>query len=605
MGRASRPGRDYYEEYLALGPFLGVDPTTDAMFVAPQNLVAASNILPNRVYGSFRSAQGRLAALAAHLPSAPNGIGIFQRAEHADLYVFAVDNGGHGELWVGEVGGIPTALTLPFNLTAGKQTYFAAQDHWLFETNGTDTPLKIDESLVVTRWGIDAPVTPPTITTGGVGPLLGVYTYCVVFGSLATGQLSSQGALSAPFTATNNSTHLTAIPTSTDPQVTMRQVYRIGGSLGTWYLLTQINDNTTTTYDDVTADNALTPVPLTVFNDPPPAFNAIATHQQRIFGFGTPDDACALLWSNLNTPTGFNPADQRITLGENGFGDGAQNLVSTGGTLVLGKKRTMYGLWGATDQDWSNGAIKIGDVGLQAPNSLVSAYGIARWKSAQGSFQFDGSALTNTSDGAFQQSNVKALIDAIPYAEQALACSWFFDRMYCESYPSVNLTLVHDMRTNTWWPLSFGTTQCAFNVESATPVIAANLETIGQVDQWFVADQDLGVDILTMATSRTSDAPSIAATKTYRWLYVEAPSQPGATAFVTVIVNPGVDQYAEVYTVDLSRGPRHRISLTQQSVGNEIQVVVHTRSPRAVTITRVSLWGMVKRFHMPESPTDE
>lgn len=111
-------------------------------------------------------------------------------------------------------------------------------------------------SSTVTISGISAPSGSPagSGTTGG-SMALGSYIYYI---SYVTAKGETQG-YGSPFAVTltggNNAVSITSIPTSSDARVTKRRIYRTGaGPNGLAQLITTLNDNTTTTYTDTTAD---------------------------------------------------------------------------------------------------------------------------------------------------------------------------------------------------------------------------------------------------------------------------------------------------------------------------------------------------------------
>lgn len=90
---------------------------------------------------------------------------------------------------------------------------------------------------------------------------IGAYTYLVEYEN-ALGQLSAPNAVSNIITTVGGSQriNLSAIPVSGSALVTKRRIYRTKADGTTYYLLTTINDNTTTTYADNIADANLTVV---------------------------------------------------------------------------------------------------------------------------------------------------------------------------------------------------------------------------------------------------------------------------------------------------------------------------------------------------------
>jgi hypothetical protein len=100
----------------------------------------------------------------------------------------------------------------------------------------------------------------PTVAVGAAGVLTGAYTYKVTFVT-AQGETSG-GTTSATVNPSSQQVNLSAIPTgaATLPvPVTARKIYRskASGVDGFQQLVTTLNDNTTTTYTDNTADGSL------------------------------------------------------------------------------------------------------------------------------------------------------------------------------------------------------------------------------------------------------------------------------------------------------------------------------------------------------------
>lgn len=99
----------------------------------------------------------------------------------------------------------------------------------------------------------------PSVAVGAAGALTGNYLYRVTFVT-ATGETQG-GVTSAAVAPVAQRISLTSIPTGTSGLITVtaRKLYRTkaGGVDGTQQLVTTINDNTTTSYTDNTADAAL------------------------------------------------------------------------------------------------------------------------------------------------------------------------------------------------------------------------------------------------------------------------------------------------------------------------------------------------------------
>jgi hypothetical protein len=595
VARNTAPDDDYEVPLLEIGPFGGLDPTTEPFYVAPSNFIDGQNFLPNNGYGGFVTAKGRTPFLAEVLPGQCTGMFVCGRNNLPDIYFFAVTVGGQGHIYWAVAGGTAVPLSLPETLTPNQQSSFACSLQWVFFTNGTDTPLKIDlNTLVVTFWGIVAPTSAPSLVTSGPSLMVGNYTYAITFGNAT--QESSQGTISDTITVNDQGIELIGIPTSTDPQVTQRNIYRIGGSLGQWLLITTLHDNTTTTYIDTTADADVIGQQLTVFRDPPLPFKYITNHMERIWGFGTPSDASVVYWSNLNEPWGFNDLTGYLPVGENSYNDAAMGLTSIGGQLVLMKSKTTYGVFGNSDSNFITN--KLFDIGCKSSRSICNAYGIALWLSGQGIYMYDGSSPKNISDGGYQVSNIKAILDGLTEEDMAQATSFVYQRMFCISFPTVNKTYVYDTRSQGWYPIGWALDQVAFNMESLNyPVVGTNLQVLYEIDNWFSAGGDLGGPIISFITSKISDSGDLTSTKVYRHVEIEAPNV-DATMFVQTTANPGALNYFDMQSIDLSlAGPRHQLSLPMTIVGSQVQLNIRVQSSSVVHVQKFGVYGwIIRRF---------
>lgn len=776
---------------LVLDRFTGVDGTTAAYLLTPTEVVDCTNFLPDQGYAALTTALGRGLIpgfdSALVLPGKCNGVGIFHRynpfTRTPDVYVFAIDIGNQGTLWAVPVNGTGTLTQIypstqslaPGNLTPGQETYFAEAGVWLFMTNGTDAPLKIDNNLVVTQWGIQPPATAPTLAGGPNGNLTyggSPYYYCVTFGVTKTsviqpGQESSQGKISPAFTlgqtpgtgsilfdtsisslganypfqfvlrlgqfqalgpadypygatyitqanetaahvahqlATNinaaapiaysmdsggggtltvtasiagdndqklkisiadssgdgidsatyvqyyvddflapggpfcdpsqtdpanlvgGSTQykvlLTDIPVSTDAQVTERNIYRLGGSLGQWQLVDTIHDNTTTTYTDTTADNKLTGQALVLYRDPPPPFAFIEAHQQRIFGFntlnaplggaGASNNSSSMWWTNYGEPWGFNELENILTVGESLEGDPGMGLASIGSMLGICKNRGFYGLYGNSDATWQSGLFKIGDTGCSSSRSICRAYGMMGWVSKQGAYVWNGMGLPqNVSDGNAQQSNIKNVFDDSTRDNLKNVTGFWYGRMLGFTFPATGRTYLFDPRSSGWYPLPYFAQYMAYDISSDVPVVGIrNNSTTPVLDAWFLYGTDLGLPVVATLTTRVSGDPDMSWIKDVQYLLVDAPAQ-SATLQFQIFADSGSNQTVWPPSllgngINLAMGlPRHRVS-TQllEAIDVQMQFSLSTTQPGCV-INRIGLYGVLNRQFGPESQSDQ
>jgi hypothetical protein len=100
-----------------------------------------------------------------------------------------------------------------------------------------------------------APGSAPSVATGSSGLLTGAYQYLVTF--LTAAGETTAGPASATVNPSSQEVALTTIPTGISGTVTGRNIYRTKAGGSTFFLLTTISDNTTTTYTDNTTDGSL------------------------------------------------------------------------------------------------------------------------------------------------------------------------------------------------------------------------------------------------------------------------------------------------------------------------------------------------------------
>lgn len=724
------------QELLAVGPFLGIDASTSKYFLDQFHANDSIAVVPNRAFRGYVTARGRAHALSAAYASQLYGLTKFQRASLPDLYVAAVNSGGAGVLQTSQLGGTPSTLSLPISLGQSLETSFVPYQQWLFETDGVDTPLKIDTNLNVTQWQIKPPVISPTIqsfdgpgsdsapdpnlqfVTGtspgtavhvvetfvingiesnqqpfagvltpsttqqvqvvspvqsnysdlagvtGVsfnvyastnvngpfylqnttpialgtnftipgtlltttkqspgtwtGNLRGTYYYLVTF---ANGfQESSGGPVSAGVFITNNVNDinpnggvinpgpalLTNIPVSPDPQCTGRNVYRFGGTMQEIMLVGTINDNTTTTWVDNTADSAVTGQTLVQHRDPPQPFYAIAAHKGRVWGFGyngtavgepsTIQGTSDLWYTNYEEPWAFNNVSQVIPIGRNTGGDIAVELKDLGSLLCCLKSKSFWVVYGDTPQDFVQRQLE--PIGCGSKKSVVAAYGRLFWLSDEGAvYMFDGLNFTNISDNRSTGANssIKVILDGFTKTDFAAAAGAAYDNTYLISFPTQSITFMYDIPTGQWFKLPWAFDRATFDLENQNEIQASEVGS-GTLDTWFAAETDLGSAITSSYVSRQTDSGSPQATKRYRYAVVLAPVQTGATATVTTTVYAVNGQIVNTKTVDLSTGGRsHRLSLPPNMVGSEVQITLAVTSSVETQIHRASILGWIER----------
>lgn len=106
---------------------------------------------------------------------------------------------------------------------------------------------------------VSAPGAPTTSATTGGSLTTGNYYYYAVSFVTGSGEIPATTGIGVVLMSGGaTAVSMTNIPTSADARVTARKIYRTSASGGAGYrLVTTINDNSTTTYTDTTADSSL------------------------------------------------------------------------------------------------------------------------------------------------------------------------------------------------------------------------------------------------------------------------------------------------------------------------------------------------------------
>lgn len=617
---------------MSLGPVNGIDATTIAYYVAQDKAVDMTNFVGDRNYQGLVTVQGRVKAIASALASAPLAMAKFTRSGFPTVYVAFCENSGSFPpfpvLQDFQLNGAPATLTLPVGTQLSfNPSQFVSADRWLFlsPTGLNDTPLKIAyDTLTVTNWGIQPPVSAPTFTATGVGVLnFAGYQYTVTYGVNQGGvtiQESSPAAsstLQAPTSIVNQQAALAAIPISPDPQVNERNIYRLDSG-GQFRLVGTLNDNTTTTFTDNLADSAVTGQVLVLARDPPQAFFSVCDFQNAVWGFGflssDPSTQSELWPSNPSEPWGFDSA-QTFAVGENAGGDIGVAVATTGTILLCLKSKTAWIVEG-TPGNYTQPYF-VFDIGCASARSVAQAQGTIFWLSPDpGVYAFNGGAPV------YLSRDIKGFLDSLLLSDLQAAVGFYRDRCYFLSFPLIqgqpgNVTWMYDTILQSWWKLGWATDIAVYDPENQGEVTADDPNAPGIIESWFAADTDLGLPIVSSVTSRLSDCGNAAATKQCRYALVVAPPQAGTAALLvtsapgprarfrntvfSLLNAPPAPQYAPPFnTPPLAPQPRTsqvvQISLPGWMKGSEFQFTLTLTTTAKTQIQKVSLHGWTERL---------
>ena len=148
--------------------------------------------------------------------------------------------------------------------------YYIAKDMWvssatfrnyveyqekLYYTEDNAIPQVYDGTLTA-NLGIRKPGSIPTVATGAAGVLNATYQYVYTYYNSYTGVESGPSFVSVEVSPSSDKVDISGILVSSDPQVTHKRIYRVGGGLTSFTLVDTISAGATT-YTDNIADTAV------------------------------------------------------------------------------------------------------------------------------------------------------------------------------------------------------------------------------------------------------------------------------------------------------------------------------------------------------------
>ena len=623
---------EFMVELLSVGPFQGLDNTTDPFYLQGGVGVDSTNTSFDRVYQSYVTIQGRARFVPTGFSYPLLSLYKFQfesanpgTSPGSPIYYTTANPGGSSYLESFRSG---TGFTAPNNNTGntinvGTNTQFVSYQQnnpgspylplqgWAFLTDG----YKIDNGNNVTNWQAAPPVSAPAFAgfSLSANTLIGTYywryTYSNAILETSPGSFFKYVTQDQPSTV---AVSLSGFEPSTDPQITTINIYRLGGTSSTWILVGTLNNSTTnpeSQFIDSTPDLSLTGQSLVLHRDPPANFISIENHKDRIWGFGytttyeyqfvinttyptgayiqtgpAPSD---LWFSNYIEPWGFDNTDQVLPVGRNADGDIAVGLASMSSLLVCFKFKSTWAIYGDTQSDFL--VRKLFDIGCTSRNSIIKTYGLVFWQSSRGIFSFDGGDAP-----VYLSGPIKAFLDSLAPSDLAVATGFSRYRQIYMSYPTQGVTYCMDIDSRQWSRITWACTNVATDPTNNQEVTATEYNT-GNVNSWFAADTDLGSAIQSSYTSRIADSNAHAGTKQFRYVLIEAPIQ-NATLNIGVYAYSGTSYQYFSANVNLATGnTRQFLSLPPYMSGFTCQLVLSVSSTQKTTIQRAAVYGYVKR----------
>jgi len=265
----------------------------------------------------------------------------------------------------------------------------------------------------------------PLVSPSGAGTFNGAYQYKVTFISKYGAESNAGPASSSITTDDHGQIDLTNIPTSTDPQVTARRLYRTvaGGSI--FLFLDEIENNRSTTYTDTTPDGSLgntTPPAAGDFSDdnsPPPKGGIVYRWKRTLFMAGDPLNPETLYFSEDDDPESFPLINTFV------FDDKITAIFETYSALIVETETSKWQVLG-DNPDYSVDKVvdNIGCVGRRAAGvTRLVGYAVDR----DGLRLFDGNEVEKISepirdkyDSDINKTNIELLHTGHSHARNSL-----------------------------------------------------------------------------------------------------------------------------------------------------------------------------------------
>jgi len=195
-----------------------------------------------------------------------------------------------------------TATSIKTGLSGNRVRFadYSPKDYCIFCDGGRPQIVYKDGTGTVTvrNAGVDPPASAPTIADGGAGSLTGTYYGKVTYVN-DDGAESNASSASGSLVITSKQIAWSGIPTG-PAGTASRKLYRTKAGGSVYYLIATIEDNTTATYTDTTADTALTTL-MEDDNNIPPGAKIVFEFMNYMF-YVAADDESQLWFAKVGQP---------------------------------------------------------------------------------------------------------------------------------------------------------------------------------------------------------------------------------------------------------------------------------------------------------------
>lgn len=399
---------------------------------------------------------------------------------------------------------LPTSITLATNLRPRFSKFAAGLRSYVVLVNtpqysfSTTTPLSIDDTGVVRYLTPPAPVVPIAATATGTGVLTGNYAYFETFviKDAAGNDIAESDFSPAMPTAVSPSRQEVALTLSTSPLagISARRLYRTTSNGGVFFALTDIADNTTTSYLDNTPDASLDTIAAPA-RGTAPDLTLIAEFAGRLWGVGRAD-VDHLRYTESGTMFGWSLLN---TLAIPHIGTDAAGVVAIiprRDALGAARRDTFLQITGTDRTNFRPVIVNGGEsVGCVSQESVVVFNDVAYFLARDGVYKWDSTGITSltnnivrswfTSDAVFNRSMFWRAFAQFDYDKLKY-------RLFLASAGSgvIDHWIEYDLVTGTWW----GPHQTdAFQPTCAVTVAGADQQPyamIGSTDGYLSQGQD-------------------------------------------------------------------------------------------------------------------
>lgn len=343
---------------------------------------------------------------------------------------------GGSKIYIVNVSGTATERTLPGDVTLQARPMRAAvlgQETAIVNSPNIDLALSGLGNL--RRLNTQAPTSAPVTATNGAGALTGAYFWRIAFlVKDADGHVLSHspyGPASVSLTLASQKARLTNIEKSGDPQVNSRRIARTASGGSTYFEVIDIDDNTTTTYDDDMTDAGINVLPIATLGSGPKMY-LVASWKNRLWGVSDVDidvvrfteDGLVYAW----------PATNQLVAGPKGADIfGVTGFLARRDEFGILKRDIIWKIIG-TPGTTSLEVIRVVEgTGCQAPDSCIVVRDVGYFLGEDGFYHWSASGVKNLS-----REKVNPWFTTDTYFNRAL-----FPQAFCRYDPKNDLVELH------------------------------------------------------------------------------------------------------------------------------------------------------------------